>query len=162
MTKLSTLFQRARRWPLGTAVFSRLVTLRSPYFASISPRVRELRAGLSEVTMRNRRKVRNHLGTVNAIAMCAMSELAAGMLMEATLPAGLRWIPRGMTVRYLRKAGTDLVARAELAQPPAADFRGDLVVPVRVRDDAGSVVMEADIAMYLSPREPRGAQAPAP
>jgi len=40
--------------------------------------------------------------------------------------------------------------------------QGEIVVPVRVRDDAGAVVMEADIAMYLSPREPRGAQAPGP
>ncbi|HEY0915922.1 MAG TPA: DUF4442 domain-containing protein, partial [Solimonas sp.] len=65
-------------------------------------------------------------------------------------PRGLRWIPRGMTVRYLKQGSTDLVARAELPQPLAADFTGDIVVPVRVRNEAQEVVMEADIAMYIS------------
>ena len=47
------LFARARRYPLGARVFSRLVTARAPYFASISPLFRELRAGHCEVLVRN-------------------------------------------------------------------------------------------------------------
>lgn len=152
MSNLATAFARLRRYPLGRAAFSRAVTLKAPYFASISPQFRELRPGLVEVFVRNRRKVHNHLGSVNAIAMCAMAELAAGTMMETSLPRGLRWIPRGMTTRYLKKADTDLVATASIA-PIAADFQGDLVVPVRVRNAAGEIVMEADISMYLSARK---------
>lgn len=155
MSNLATAFARLRRYPLGRAAFSRAVTLKAPYFASISPQFRELRPGLVEVFVRNRRKVHNHLGSVNAIAMCAMAELAAGTMMETSLPRGLRWIPRGMTVRYLSQGSSDLVARAELPQPLADDFQGDVVVPVRVRNTAGAVVMEADIAMYVSARKPK-------
>ena len=148
------LFARARRYPLGARVFSRLVTARAPYFASISPLFRELRAGHCEVLVRNHRAVHNHLGTVNAMAMCSMCELAAGTMLESSLPRGLRWIPRGMTTRYLRKAQTDLIATATLAEPVPADFSGNLLVPVQVHDLNGVVVMEADITMYLSPRKP--------
>lgn len=154
MANPAQLFAQARRYPLGTRVFSRLVTARAPYFASISPLFRELRANHCEVFVRNQRRVHNHLGTVNAMAMCSMCELAAGTMLESSLPRNLRWIPRGMTTRYLKKAETDLIATAALSEPVRADFSGDLMVPVQVRDTAGAVVMEADIRMYLSPRKP--------
>lgn len=157
MSNLASVFARMRRYPLGRTAFSRAVTLRAPYFGSISPQFRELKPGLAEVFVRNRRKVHNHLGSVNAIAMCAMAELAAGTMMEVSLPAGLRWIPRGMTVRYVKQGATDLVARAELPQALAADFQGDITVPVRVRNAGGEVVMEADIAMYVSARKRKAA-----
>lgn len=153
MATPAQLFARARRYPFGSRLFSYAVCRRAPYFASISPLFRELRSGHAEVAIRNRRKVHNHLGTVNAIAMCAMCELAAGTMLESSLPRGLRWIPRGMTVRYLKKAATDLTAVAELSAPIDANFSGDIVVPVRVRDCHGETVMEADITMYVSARQ---------
>jgi len=56
--------------------------------------------------------VLNHIGTVHAIAMCNMAELAGGTMTEVTVPATHRWIPKGMTVEYLKKAETDLIAIA--------------------------------------------------
>lgn len=155
MASPAQLFNRFSRLPFGRQIFSKLVTRRSPYFASISPLFRELRSGRATVSIRNRRKVHNHIGTVNAIAMCAMCELAAGTMLESSLPRTLRWIPRGMTVRYLKKAETDLTATAELKQSLAADFAGDVVLEVPVRNVAGEIVMQADITMYLSPRQAR-------
>lgn len=150
MATPAQLFARARRYPLGARLFSLAVCRRAPYFGSISPLFRELRPGHAEVFIRNRRAVHNHLGTVNAIAMCAMCELAAGTMLESSLPRGMRWIPRGMTVRYLKKAETDLLAMASLPRALGPEDRGDLIVPVKVRNAAGEVVMEADITMYLS------------
>ncbi len=152
MATPAQLFAKLRRYPLGDRLFSAAVCRRAPYFASISPLFRELKSGYAEVFIRNRRKVHNHLGTVNAIAMCAMSELAAGTMIDSSLPRGLRWIPRGMTVRYVKKADTDLIAQAALDQPIANGFQGDVVVPVKVRNSAGDIVMEADITMYVSPK----------
>ena len=153
MATPAQLFQSFSRYPLGARLFSRAVTTRAPYFASIAPLVEELRPGRCVVTIGNRRAVRNHIGTVHAIAMCNMCELAAGLMIDSSLPRGLCWIPRGMTVRYLKKAETDLSATVEADCAFAADFRGDVVLPVRVRDTAGQVVMEADISMYVSPKK---------
>jgi acyl-coenzyme A thioesterase PaaI-like protein len=145
--------QTAVRFPLvGPRLVASAVSLVAPYFASISPEITLLQPGRCDVKVRNRRAVRNHIGTVHAIAMCNMCELAAGMAIEATLDPSLRWIPRGMTVRYLKKAETDLTATATML-PPARDFSGDVVVPVGVRDTRGDVVMEADITMYVSPKK---------
>lgn len=153
MATPAQLFQSFSRYPLGARLFSRAVTQRAPYFGSITPLVRELRPGRCEVLMRNRRAVRNHIGTVHAIALCNMCELAAGLMIDSSLPRGLRWIPRGMTVRCLKKAETDMSAVVEAALDFPADFRGDVVLPVKVRDLSGEVVMEADISMYVSPRK---------
>lgn len=152
MASPAELFQRAKRFPLGDRIFSRMVTLRAPYFATIKPRFLRLEPGHCEVSMRNRRAVHNHLGTVNAIAMCALCEIAAGTMMESSIPRGLRWIPRGMTVRYLGKAETDLVVTVTLPQTLREGETVDVVLPARVRNTHGDVVMEADITMYVSPK----------
>lgn len=153
MATPAQMFQSLSRYPLGTRLFSRAVTRRAPYFASITPQVTELRPGRCEVRMRNRRAVHNHIGTVNAMALCTLCELTAGLCIDSSLPRGLRWIPRGMTTRYLLKAETDMRAAVEAPLDLAADFRGDLVLPVRVHDASGQVVMEADITMYVSPKK---------
>ncbi len=129
-------FERMSRWPAGRWLFARLICFRAPYFASIRPRFVELRPGLCQVTMRKRRAVQNHIGTVHAIAMANLCELAAGMLMEVTIPVAMRWIPRGMTIEYLRKAqgGVSAVARLDKTEWHAPENIG---VPLTVTDAAG-------------------------
>jgi acyl-coenzyme A thioesterase PaaI-like protein len=150
---LASMYRNFTQLPVvGKRAFSRLVSLQAPYFGSISPVFERVEPGSIEVSMKNRRAVHNHLGTVHAIAMCNLCEAAAGVLIEATLPKSLRWIPRGMTVRYLKKAETDLVARCSM-ETPAIDSVGDVTLPVQVFDARGQVVMEADITMYISLRK---------
>ncbi|HEY6881495.1 MAG TPA: hotdog fold domain-containing protein [Polyangiales bacterium] len=150
---LAAMFQNFSQLPwLGRRMFSQLVSLQAPYFATISPLFEVLEPGRVEVSMKNRRAIHNHLGTVHAIAMCNLCEAAGGILIEASLPKTLRWIPRGMTVRYLKKATTDLTARCQM-EIPSPDFTGDITLPVRVFDTQPQIVMEADITMYVSLRK---------
>ena len=126
--------------------------LRVPYFASVLPHVRRMEPGLAEVVAPKWFYVHNHLGTFHAIAACNAAEAAMGMLMEATVPTTHRWIPKAMTVQYLGKATTSLVARAEIDPP---DFDAitegvDVVVPVSVRDRDGVEVVHADITTWVS------------
>jgi acyl-coenzyme A thioesterase PaaI-like protein len=149
------MYKNVSQLPLvGKRLFSQAVGFQAPYFSTIAPLFEQLEPGRIEVSMKNRRSVHNHLGTVHAIAMCNLCEAAAGILIEATLPKTLRWIPRGMTTRYLKKAETDLVARSHMAVP-APDFVGDVTLPVQVFDAHGDVVMEADITMYVSLQKAR-------
>ncbi|MEO8445126.1 MAG: hotdog fold domain-containing protein [Gammaproteobacteria bacterium] len=148
-----TLWSRLASLPAGKWLFSRLICLKAPYFSSVRPRFVALRPGYCEVTIRKRRAVTNHLGTVHAIAMCNMAELAAGIMSEATVPLTHRWIPKGMSVEYLKKAGTDLRAVAELPAMPAFGAAAELPVPVSVTDSQGDEVCRAVIRMWVSPRK---------
>lgn len=102
--------------------------------------------------MRKRRAVFNHIGTVHAIAICNLAEMAAGTMTEVTVPSTHRWIPKEMTVKYLKMAKTDLTA---IATPHAAldwSVPGEFKVDVRVRDLQGELVVEALITMWVTRR----------
>lgn len=140
------------RIPAGRWLFTRLVCLRAPYFATIRPRIVELRPGRCEARMRKRRAVQNHLGTVHAIAICNLAELVAGLASDATVPATHRWIPKGMTVEYLRKAASDLRAVAELDLLPTLGSNAEVPVYVTAFDASGESVFRATIRMWVSAR----------
>ena len=152
MADLIATFAKMSGIPFGKALFSRAVSMKAPYFKTIRPHFEELTAQRCVVSMKKRRAVHNHIGTVHAIAMCNLCEVAGGILSEVATPRSMRWIPKGMTVRYLKKAETDLTGTAEWPGVKEG-FKGDVIVPVRVRDKVGQVVMEADITMYLSPKK---------
>ncbi|TJZ73491.1 hotdog fold domain-containing protein [Chitiniphilus eburneus] len=147
-------WRRLSPLPMGRWLFSRLVCFKAPYFGSVKPRFEVLEPGRAEVTLRKRRAVLNHIGTVHAIAMCNIAELAAGTMTDISLPLTHRWIPRGMQVQYLKKAETSLRAIATGVLPREWGDGGAWPVEVAIVDLAGTVVMRATIEMWVSPRKP--------
>ncbi len=143
------LFSKLSKYPFGKNVFSKMAARRAPYFKSISPFVQELTETSCIIILKKRRNVLNHIGTVHAIAACNACEMAFGFTMEAGLPKHLRWIPKGMTVRYLKKCATDLTANCQFPQIKTLT-PGDHIVPVVVTDTNGQIVLEADITVYVS------------
>lgn len=142
----------------GRWLFTRLVCWKAPYFASIAPRIQRLEPGLGVATLRHRRAVTNHLGTVHAIALCNLAELIGGLTCDVSIPASMRWIPRGMTVEYLKKATGTLTATATPAlAPQVAEAGYALPMDVGIADAGGETVFRASIAMWVSPRPARGA-----
>lgn len=147
------LYRRLARKPLGPWLFSRLVCWKAPYFAGIAPHIVSLAPGRGEATLAHRRRVTNHIGTVHAIALCNLAEFVGGLTCDASLPASMRWIPKGMTVAYLKKANGLQRAVATPAFPPHEAAEGyDLPVDVVVTDPAGDTTFTARIAMWVSPR----------
>lgn len=138
--------------PGGKALFTRAICLKAPYFGSIDPHIQELRSGYCEVHVKDHRAVHNHLGTVHAIAMCNMAELAGGMATEVTIPTDARWIPVGMTVEYLRKARGNLRAVATLDPIPPHEQGVDVIANVEILDKSDQPVMKAAITMRVSPQ----------
>ena len=137
--------------PAGKWTFSKLLCLKAPYFSSISPLFEQLRPDYCEVSIKKHRAVLNHIGTVHAIAMCNMAELAGGTMTDVTVPNTHRWIPKGMQVEYIQKASTDLVAVATPAQSNFVWNEGsDYVVNVDVKNTAQELVFRATITMWVS------------
>jgi acyl-coenzyme A thioesterase PaaI-like protein len=152
-TAVLSLYRQLTRWPGGAWIFSRIICLKAPYFATIAPRFVALEPGRCEVCIRDRRRVHNHIGTVHAIALCNLAELSAGVMTDATIPAGMRWIPKGMTVEYLAKAVGTMHAEAVPERAAVESASGyEWPVAVRVSDSAGQLVFRARIAMWVSPR----------
>lgn len=137
----------------GRWLFSRIVCFKAPYFGSIRPLLLVLEPGRCEARLRQRRSVQNHIGTVHAIALCNLAELCAGLVTDVSIPGEMRWIPKGMAVRYLAKARGEITATARpRVTPEAAAEPYDLVIEVSLRDPAGAEVAAADITMWVTPR----------
>jgi acyl-coenzyme A thioesterase PaaI-like protein len=157
ITKTAPTSPVLRRWhklsksTLGRWLFARGVGRAAPYFKTITPRFVELGPALCRVQLRKRRAVENHIGSVHAIAMANLCELAAGMVTEVSLPPSMRWIPRGMTIEYLQPARSDVTATARLDRNEWSGAQ-NVGVPVTVVDHAGVEVVRAVITMYVSPR----------
>lgn len=153
MTENATLkaWNRMQASGFGRWLFTRAVCWKAPYFASISPRFVSLQPGCAVVSMQKRRKVKNHIGTIHAIAMANLCEIAAGVLTEVTIPVSMRWLPRGMNIQYLAKAETAVHVHASMPAPVGADAQ-DLVVDCDVRDAGGKTVVTAQISMYVTPK----------
>ncbi|MGP4843438.1 hotdog fold domain-containing protein [Marinobacter sp. 1Y8] len=133
---------------MGPEQFSAGIGTIAPYFSTIDPEVTALRPGYAALTLRNQKKVHNHIGTVHAIAMCNAAELVAGMVTDASIPAGARWIPQGMTVKYLAKAKTDLNV---IADGSKVDFskEGGIIVTVGAYDTDDTLCFTAEINMNV-------------
>lgn len=144
------LWQAFSSKPGGKWLFSRLICFKAPYFNSIRPSFVALRPECCEVKIKKRRSVQNHIGTVHAIAMCNMAELSGGMMTEVTIPHTHRWIPKGMTVEYLKKANTDLRATATPISTPDWSQPGEYKVGVEVQDTQDEVVFRAEISMWIT------------
>ena len=149
-------WNRLARVPAARGLFARAVCWKAPYFGTIHPRFLVLEAGRCEATIPHRRGMQNHIGTVHAIALCNLAELCAGVMTDASLPPGMRWIPKGMTVQYLKKAaGTQRGVATPLVPIVAADAGYELPVNVDVSDAAGERVFNAVVTMWLSPKPTR-------
>ncbi len=141
---------KAAKVPGGKWVFAQAVARKAPYFKTVSPEILELRRDFARLRMKKRRAVQNHIGTVHVIAIANLLEMAMGVCAEASVPKHLRWIPKGMTLEYTAKAGTDVVATAEF---PSDGWRpGDLDVKVVATDTAGTVVVQGTIRLWISER----------
>ena len=151
MSTTLALYERFKKYPLGNLLISKALAFRAPYFSTIHPHVTQLRPGYSRVEIKERRSIRNHLGTINAGALCTLSELTGGLAVDATLPVGLRWIPKGMTVQYNKKAKGKLVAECSVDQ--GILVLGDVSVPLTIKDGLGDPVLTASIVFYISERK---------
>jgi hypothetical protein len=72
---------------------------------------------------------------------------------DATVPADLRWIPKGMTVEYLRRAETNVTAVAEIDMSNALAADTDLPVSVAITDSKDQVVFRAVITMWITAKK---------
>mmetsp|Transcript_10899 Transcript_10899/g.17742 ORF Transcript_10899/g.17742 Transcript_10899/m.17742 type:complete len:111 (-) Transcript_10899:1150-1482(-) len=93
--KVVQIYSQMTKYPFGKTIFSYLFSFQAPYFLSIRPIVNEMKSGYSNVSMKQRWSVQNHIKTVHAIAVCNLVELSMGLVAEASIPGHLRWLPMG-------------------------------------------------------------------
>lgn len=146
--RIATWWKRLSRVPGGRLLFSIMIGRTAPYTGTIGARVEELGPGHAKWVMRDRRRVRNHLRSVHAVALVNLAEVASGTAMLTALPPGTRGIVTGLSIEYLRKARGTLTAECRCDVPL---IQGDTRYEVQsvVTNAEGEVVATANVTWLL-------------
>src|SRR5688500_7928321 len=149
---LVKLWDRLHRLPGGAWLFSRIVGFAIPYTGSMRARVRAIRPGYAQVALTDRRRVRNHLASIHAIALANLGEFTGGLAMTAAAPPGVRSILTRLEIDFLRKARGVVIAECSCDIPTVTESTDHIVV-TSVRDETGTEVARTRATWRLSPTE---------
>ena len=152
--RLRASWRRLAKLPGGKTLFSLLVGWMTPYSGTIGARVAELEPGRCRVTLRDRRRVRNHLASVHAMALANLAEMTSGLAVLVGLPAGVQGIVTGFSISYLKKARGLLTAECRVSGLNVTSEQ-EYEAPVSITDTQGDVVAHATARWRLRPIPPR-------
>lgn len=94
------------------------------------------------VSIRNRRRVQNHIRGVHAAAMALLAETATGFAVGLHVPDDRIPLIKSLKIDFVKRAHGDLRAEAKLTDDQVRTImeeeKGELNVPVMVTDEAGA------------------------
>jgi acyl-coenzyme A thioesterase PaaI-like protein len=126
--------------PGGRLLFSLALGWLAPYTGTLGARIDDLRPGFARVTLRDRRRLRNHLRSLHAIALINLGELATGLAVLSTIPVNMRGIVLNIRADYLKKARGKLTATASFQLPSTLDEGTACEVEADLQDQSGETV----------------------
>jgi len=138
--------------PGGTRAFSRLVGMAAPYTSTIHAHVVSVEKGRAEVTMNDRKGVRNHIDCIHAVALANLVELTGNTALAYSLPDDARFIVAKMNVEYIAKARGPIRAIAT-CEVPATSERRELEVLVRIENAEGKEVTRGTLFSLVGPKK---------
>jgi len=136
---------------LGRWIASRMVGFAAPYTGTIGARIEHLERGAIELSMRDRRRVRNHLDSIHAAALLNLTELTGGLLATVSIPADARMIITRVELDFVKKArGT--VRSSARCTPLTTSQRQDLAIEVSIHDEDGDQVATGRVTTLIGPK----------
>jgi len=106
-------------------------------------KIQILETDLQTVTffVKNRTKVRNHIGQVHAATMALLAESATGFVVGLNLPGDKLPLIKSMDLKYVRRSVGSMKAVARVSDEQIALMqslpKGDIMVEVKVTDESG-------------------------
>ena len=148
ITRLQNIWQRLQPLPGGAWLFSRILGWIIPYTGTIGAQVKILKPGYAKIQMLDRRRVRNHLRSIHALALANLGELTSGMAMLGSFPANTRGIPIAIAIEFYKKARGLLTAESHCA-PPSVTQDTEFEVYADIFDTEGDKVARVTVKWRL-------------
>lgn len=101
------------------------------------------------VSIRNKKKIQNHIGGVHAIAMALITETATGFVFGMSVPDDKLPLIKSMKIDYVKRSTGDMRAVAKLSDEQIkfikSEERGEIVVDVIITDEANVEPIKAQM-----------------
>lgn len=101
------------------------------------------------VSIKNRKKVQNHIGGVHAAAMALLAETATGFVFGMNVPDDKLPLIKKMDIDYVKRSTGDMKAVATLTADDIAriqsEEKGEVTVPVIITDEASVEPIKASM-----------------
>lgn len=129
---------------LGPIRFSSDLTYPSLVARHFNPHVHTLVEGESGLHFQPHERTNDANGVRPTAYLCVAAELATEIMMDASMPPGLRWSRTGMSIRYVAESRHELQVKAigsaidwaslepQVVKVEGCNFRGDLVFQAEV------------------------------
>lgn len=157
-TKMLSAWRSLSKLPAGSWLFTQMIKRMVPYTGSVDPRVETLEPGFARISITQKRKLEQHLGSIHAIALMNVAEFASGAAMMTALPPGYRGIVTKISIEYFKKARGTVTAESR-PQLPDLSSEGEYDFISEVKDQQGDVVARATVRWKLGPDVKRAAEA---
>ena len=145
-------WRRLQQMPGGKRLFSWLLGRFVPYTGTLGACIEVLEPGHSRVRLSDRRKVRNHLHSVHAMALANLGEMASGLALMNSLPDNTRGILTGFNIEYLQKARGELLAECR-CEVPASNSEREVEVLCEICNTDGDIVTVVKAQWLIGPEK---------
>lgn len=116
------------------------------------------------LSLKNKRKVQNHIGQVHAAATALLAETATGMVVGMNLPDDKIPLLQSMLVQYTRRSQGQQSAIATLSEEAIqtlhSEEKGNVEVPVTITDETGAQVVEVIFRWAWIPKKKKKVNSP--
>ena len=137
--------------PLGKWFVSRFLGFYVPYSGSIGANLVQLEPGYAKLMLKDKRKLRNHLNSIHAIALMNLGEMASGLALNLGLPVTVRGIVTNICIEYEKKARGTLIAECRCVIPQVTQDM-EFIVHSVIRDMTQEVVANTHVRWRLGLR----------
>lgn len=135
--------------PLRTWAISKVLGRTVPLVGTAGLRYEAIDTERVVVSIRNQRKVQNHIQGVHAAAMALLAETATGFCVGMNVPDDKLPLIKTMKVDYLKRSQGDMRAEAHLTEAQIKQIRtqdkGEVTVAVKITDASGQEPIQAQM-----------------
>ena len=147
--RIQRLARFLQKVPAGYWILSRLVSFAVPYSASMGANILEMREGSAVVSLPDRRRVRNHLNSIHALALANLGEMTANLALITLCPENGRFIVTRMETDYLKKARGELLCTCDIPTDLPWETVERTAATANIVDSSGEVVTRVTIYWKL-------------
>ena len=141
---------------IRATVISKIFGKVVPYVGTSGLLYEEITPERVVVSIKNQRKVQNHINNVHAAAMALLAETATGFVVGMNLPDDKLPLIKSLKVNYHKRTQGDMRAVATLTPEDIARIerepKGEVLVPVTVTDESGGEPIKCEMLWAWVPK----------